>query len=82
MPDIVHDNPHLTIVKLKAGEDYKFRFTPVPVGSSNIHEGNASQLSLVLDVKMPSTRKAKRSSTRLTMLELRSFLSPNSSGEK
>ena len=61
MSDILRADPHLTIKNLKQGMDYKFRLTPVPCGATAISDPNASQLSLVLDVKMPSTKKAKRS---------------------
>lgn len=54
MSDITHDDPHLTIDNLKQGTDYKFRFTPV---TATTDETNSSQLSLVLDVKMPSAGK-------------------------
>src|SRR5690242_6837627 len=57
MPDITRDIPHLTIDKLKQGADYKFRFTPILRNATN--ETSSSQLSLVLDVKMPSTRKGR-----------------------
>jgi hypothetical protein len=58
MPDITHGDPHLTITKLKQGTDYKFRLTPILQGTTT-NEGHVSQLSLVLDVKMPSTRKGR-----------------------
>lgn len=59
MPDITRDIPHLTIENLKPGTDYKFRFTPVLRGATTINDATSSQLSLVLDVKMPSTRKGR-----------------------
>jgi hypothetical protein len=54
--DITHDDPHLTIDKLKQGTDYKFRFTPILPGKTAT---NSSHLSLVLDVKTPSTRQGR-----------------------
>lgn len=59
MSNITHETPHLTIENLHPGEDYKFRFTPILRASKNSNDVNASQLALVLDVKMPSTRKPK-----------------------
>jgi hypothetical protein len=57
--DITHDVPHLTIDKLKPGADYKFRLTPILHGTTGTNETTSSHLSLVLDVKMPSTRKGR-----------------------
>lgn len=59
MPNITRDVPHLTINNLKQGMDYKFRFTPILHGTTT-NEANPSQLSLVLDVKMPSTKRGRR----------------------
>jgi len=59
MSDITRDDPHLTIDNLKQGTDYKFRFTPVLSDTTAINETNSSQLSLVLDVKMPSKQKGR-----------------------
>jgi hypothetical protein len=59
MPNITRDVPHLTIDNLKQGADYKFRFTPILRGATTTNEANSSQLSLVLDVKMPSTRRGR-----------------------
>lgn len=60
MSDITNEAPHLAINNLKPGVDYKFRLTPVLRGtSSSADDATSSQLSLVLDVKMPSTRKGK-----------------------
>ncbi len=59
MPNITRDVPHLTIDNLKQGADYKFRFTPILRGATTTNDANSSQLSLVLDVKMPSTRKGR-----------------------
>jgi hypothetical protein len=59
MPDITREVPHLTIENLTQGADYKFRFTPILYGTTAINEANSSQFSLVLDVKMPSTRKGR-----------------------
>ena len=59
VPDITRDAPHLTVNKLKPDTDYKFRFTPVLQGTTAPNETTSSQLSLVLDVKMPSSRKGK-----------------------
>jgi hypothetical protein len=58
MSDITSDDPHLTIDKLKQGTNYKFRFTPV-TSDTTTNEINSSQLSLVLDVQMPSARKGR-----------------------
>lgn len=82
MSDIVHDNAHLTIDNLQGGEDYKFRFTPIPAGTSNINEGNASQLSLVLDVKMPSARKVTCQFNDFITAEIHSSLFGHSSREE
>jgi hypothetical protein len=57
MSDITRDDPHLTIDNLKQGTDYKFRFTPVLPETTN--ETNSSELSLVLDLKMPSRRQGR-----------------------
>jgi hypothetical protein len=59
MPDITRDVPHLTINNLKQGTDYKFRFTPILRGTTTTNDATSSQLSLVLDIKMPSTRKGR-----------------------
>ena len=59
MSDITSDVPHLIINKLKPGADYKFRFTPILRGTAPTSDVTSAQLSLVLDVKMPSTRKGK-----------------------
>ncbi|CAF3879351.1 unnamed protein product [Adineta steineri] len=60
MSDITHDNPHLTIDNLKQGTDYKFRFTPMVSGTTAAkNETNSSQLSLILDVKTPSSRRGR-----------------------
>lgn len=62
MADITRDAPHLTVDNLTQGTDYKFRFTPILRGATtttSTNEPNLSQLSLVLDVKMPSTRKGR-----------------------
>ncbi len=59
MSDITRDDPHLTIDKLKQGTDYKFRFTPFS-SDTTTNETDSSQLSLILDVKIPSTRKGRR----------------------
>jgi len=59
MSDITRDDPHLTIDNLKQGTDYKFRFTPVLSDTTAANETNSSQLSLVLDVKMPSKQKGR-----------------------
>ena len=62
MSDITSDDPHLTINGLKQGTDYKFRFTPIASGTTaNIgkNDANASQLSLILDVKTPSARRGR-----------------------
>lgn len=58
MSDITHDDPHLTIDKLKPGTEYKFRFTPIS-SDTTANETNSSQLSLTLDVQMPSARKGR-----------------------
>ncbi|UJR13707.1 hypothetical protein I4U23_000718 [Adineta vaga] len=58
--NITREAPHLTVDKLKAGVDYKFRLTPILRGSiTPIKDALSSQLSLVLDVKMPLTRKGR-----------------------
>ena len=62
MSDITSDDPHLTIDGLKQGTDYKFRFTPIASGTTaNIgkNDANATQLSLILDVKTPSARRGR-----------------------
>ena len=61
MSNITRDHPQLTIDKLKASTDYKFRFTPVlsDAAAKKMKEANPSQLSLVLDVKMPSKRRGR-----------------------
>jgi hypothetical protein len=59
MSDITRDDPHLTIDNLKQGTNYKFRFTPVLSDTTATNETNSSELSLVLDVKMPSTQKGR-----------------------
>ncbi|CAF4526123.1 unnamed protein product [Rotaria sp. Silwood1] len=61
--DITHDDPQLTIDKLKQGTDYKFRFTPILPGTATTSGTDTSQLSLVLDVKMPSARKGRFAKT-------------------
>lgn len=53
--DVTENVPELTIDKLKHETDYKFRFTPVSAAA----ETNASQLSVVLDVKTPAKRKGR-----------------------
>ncbi|CAF0986242.1 unnamed protein product [Adineta ricciae] len=58
--NITRDAAHLTIEKLRAGVDYKFRLTPILRGSATAKkDAISSQLSLVLDVKMPLTRKGR-----------------------
>ncbi|CAF3733063.1 unnamed protein product [Adineta steineri] len=57
--NITRETPHLIVDKLKPGLDYKFRLTPFLRGTAAIDEAVSSQLSLVLDVKMPSTRKGR-----------------------
>ncbi|CAF0875371.1 unnamed protein product [Rotaria sordida] len=57
--DITQDDPHLTIDNLKQGTNYKFRFTPIVSGTTTTNGTDTSQLSLVLDVKMPSARKGR-----------------------
>ncbi|CAM2710152.1 unnamed protein product [Rotaria socialis] len=59
MPNITRDSPHLTIDNLEQNTDYKFRFTPILRGMTISNESGSSQLSLVLDVKMPSPRKTR-----------------------
>ncbi|CAF3582941.1 unnamed protein product [Rotaria sp. Silwood1] len=59
MPDITRDSPHLTINKLEQDTNYKFRFTPILRGITPGNEASTSQLSLVLDVKMPPSRKPR-----------------------
>lgn len=60
MSDITHDEPHTTIKNLKKGADYKFRFTPISSNTTNtINEADGSQLSVILDVKMPTARKGR-----------------------
>ena len=56
MPAITRAKPHVTIDKLKQNSDYKFRFTPVPKDGAQHNDANASHLSLVMDVKTPSSR--------------------------
>lgn len=58
--NITRDAAHLTIENLRAGVDYKFRLTPILRGSATAKkDAISSQLSLVLDVKMPLTRKGR-----------------------
>ena len=64
MSDITSDDPHLTIDKLKQGTNYKFRFTPV-TSDTTTHDASSSQLSLILDVKMPSARKDRCSFNKI-----------------
>lgn len=60
MPDINCDAPHLTIDNLEQDTDYKFRFTPILRGMTAPSDSASSQLSLVLDVKTPSSSKKRR----------------------
>lgn len=73
MSNISNETPHLTIENLQPGEDYKFRFTPILRGLTNLNDTNASQLSLVLDVKMPSTRKPKSSKSKKKNVSFSTF---------
>ncbi|CAF1950596.1 unnamed protein product [Rotaria magnacalcarata] len=59
MPNITRGSPHLTIDDLEQDTDYKFRFTPLLRGITTSNESGSSQLSLVLDVKMPSSCKTR-----------------------
>ncbi|CAF3015656.1 unnamed protein product [Rotaria sp. Silwood2] len=59
MPDITRDASHLTIDNLQQDTNYKFRFTPILRGITPGNESSSSQLSLVLDVKMPPSRKPR-----------------------
>lgn len=61
MPDVTRDTPHLTIDNLEKETDYKFRLTPILDTLATGNELNSSQLSLVLDIKMPSSHKGQRS---------------------
>ncbi|CAF3885816.1 unnamed protein product [Rotaria magnacalcarata] len=67
MSDITHDNPHLAIKNLKKGADYHFRFTPISPATTKatatMNGVDTSQFSVVLDVKMPSIRKGRFTSS-------------------